>query len=104
MLDTNKTNKESEQRAELHKKIWGIADSVRGAVDGWDFKQYILGILFYRFISENITDYFNKPEHENGDINFDYSKITDDLAKQDFKPGAVEDKGFLFCQANYLQM
>lgn len=94
MLDTNKTNKESEQRAELHKKIWGIADSVRGAVDGWDFKQYILGILFYRFISENITDYFNKAEHEIGDVNFDYSKITDALANQDFKRDAVEDKGF----------
>ena len=106
MLDTNKINKESEQRAELHKKIWGIADSVRGAVDGWDFKQYILGILFYRFISENITNYLNEAEHEteDGDINFDYSKITDDLANQDFKPGTVEAKGFLFCQVNYLQM
>ena len=52
-------NRESKQRAELHRKIWAIADDVRGAVDGWDFKQYILGILFYRFISENMRDYFN---------------------------------------------
>lgn len=51
------------QRAELHKKIWAIADDVRGVVDGWDFKQYILGALFYRFISENITLYFNQAEH-----------------------------------------
>lgn len=47
------------QRAELHQKIWKIADDVRGAIDGWDFKQYVLGILFYRFISENLTDFFN---------------------------------------------
>jgi len=51
-------NQESQQRKELHRRIWAIADDVRGAIDGWDFKQYILGILFYRFISENITEYF----------------------------------------------
>ena len=50
-----KTNNGTAQRAELHRKIWAIADSVRGAVDGWDFKQYVLGMLFYRYISENIT-------------------------------------------------
>ena len=54
------------QRAELHKKIWDIADKVRGAVDGWDFKQYILGILFYRFISENMRDFFNTPMTASG--------------------------------------
>ncbi|MEG1841071.1 MAG: type I restriction-modification system subunit M N-terminal domain-containing protein, partial [Raoultibacter sp.] len=48
------------QRAELHKTIWSIADDLRGSVDGWDFKQYILGMLFYRFISENLTDYLNE--------------------------------------------
>lgn len=51
-------NQESQQRKELHRRIWAIADDVRGVIDGWDFKQYILGILFYRFISENITEYF----------------------------------------------
>ena len=56
------------QRAELHRKIWSIADNVRGAVDGWDFKQYILGILFYRFISENMVKFFNKTEHGAGDL------------------------------------
>ena len=94
MLDTIKTNKENEQRAELHRKIWDIANSVRGAVDGWDFKQYVLGILFYRFISENITDYFNKSEHEAGNINFDYAKISDIDAGNDFRTGTVDEKGF----------
>ena len=87
-------NRESKQRAELHRKIWAIADDVRGAVDGWDFKQYILGNLFYRFISENITEFFNKAEHEAGDNAFDYAKISDEEADRDFRPGTVEDKGF----------
>ncbi|PSM52090.1 type I restriction-modification system subunit M [Campylobacter blaseri] len=82
------------QKDELHSKIWSIADDVRGAVDGWDFKQYVLGILFYRFISENITEYFNKTEHEAGDLEFHYAKITDKEANEDFKPNTVEDKGF----------
>lgn len=86
--------KGTEQRAELHRKIWAIADDVRGAVDGWDFKQYILGILFYRFICENITQYFNRDEWESGDKDFDYSKISDDAATKDFKQDSVEEKGF----------
>ena len=91
---TDLENKESLQRAELHRKIWAIADDVRGAVDGWDFKQYILGILFYRFISENITEFFNRAEHEAGDLEFDYAKISDEEAEEDFRPDTVEDKGF----------
>ncbi|CAM3094651.1 type I restriction-modification system subunit M [Streptobacillus felis] len=87
-------NKESIQRQELHRKIWSIADNVRGAVDGWDFKQYILGILFYRFISENMSDFFNKAEHEAGDLNFNYAELTDEEANRDFRPSTVEDKGF----------
>lgn len=87
-------NKETIQRSELHRKIWAIADDVRGAVDGWDFKQYILGILFYRFISENITEFFNYAEHEAGDLEFDYAKISDEEAEEDFRPNTVEDKGF----------
>ncbi|MEL3908277.1 MAG: type I restriction-modification system subunit M [Treponemataceae bacterium] len=82
------------QRAELHRKIWAIADDVRGAVDGWDFKQYILGILFYRFISENITEFFNSAEREAGDLSFDYAKLSDEEAEVDFRPNTVEDKGF----------
>ena len=46
-----------QQRAELHRQIWAIANDVRGSVDGWDFKQYVLGALFYRFISENFSSY-----------------------------------------------
>ena len=94
MMDYVKENNGINQRAELHKKIWAIADDVRGAVDGWDFKQYILGILFYRFISENMTDFFNSAEHEAGDIDFDYAKISDEEAEIDFRPNTVEDKGF----------
>ena len=52
-------NKKEMERAELHRTIWAIADDMRGAVDGWDFKAYILGMLFYRYISENITNYIN---------------------------------------------
>ena len=100
MLDYVKENNGINQRAELHKKIWAIADDVRGAVDGWDFKQYILGILFYRFISENMTDFFNSAEHEAGDIDFDYAKISDEEAEIDFRPNTLEDKGFFIlpCQ------
>ena len=87
-------NNETTQRAELHRKIWAIADNVRGAVDGWDFKQYILGILFYRFISENITEFFNSAEREAGDLDFNYAEISDEEAEKDFRPNTVEDKGF----------
>lgn len=87
-------NKEGLQRAELHRKIWAIADEVRGSVDGWDFKQFILGILFYRFISENITEFFNIAEHEAGDLSFNYAELSDEEALRDFKPNTVEDKGF----------
>ena len=93
MANTKESN-ETVQRAELHRKIWEIADNVRGAVDGWDFKQYILGILFYRFISENMTEFFNKAEHEAGDLKFNYADISDEEAKEDFRAGTVEDKGF----------
>lgn len=87
-------NNETTQRAELHRKIWAIADKVRGSVDGWDFKQYILGILFYRFISENITEFFNAAEREAGDLYFNYAEISDEEAEKDFRPNTVEDKGF----------
>lgn len=90
---SKKTN-EGAQRAELHRKIWAIADDVRGAVDGWDFKQYILGILFYRFISENMTTFFNQAEHEAGDLEFNYADLSDEEAEKDFRSNTVEDKGF----------
>jgi type I restriction enzyme M protein len=65
------------QRAELHKTIWRIANDLRGSVDGWDFKTYVLGILFYRFISENLSSYLNKLEREAGDSDFDYTMLSD---------------------------
>lgn len=94
MADAKASSNETAQRAELHRKIWAIADNVRGAVDGWDFKQYVLGILFYRFISENIAEYFNDAEHEAGYPDFDYAALSDEEAEKDFKPGTVEEKGF----------
>ena len=54
------------ERAELHRAIWAIADDLRGAVDGWDFKNYVLGTMFYRYISENIAEYIDRGEHEAG--------------------------------------
>ena len=58
------------EREELHKAIWSIADDLRGSVDGWDFKQYVLGVMFYRYISENLTNYINEGEHAAGDAQF----------------------------------
>jgi type I restriction enzyme M protein len=68
------TTKEG-QRAELHKTIWRIANDLRGSVDGWDFKSYVLGMLFYRFISENLTAYINTGERQAGDQDFNYATL-----------------------------
>ena len=70
-----------QERAELHKTIWQIATDLRGSVTGWDFKQYVLGILFYRFISENLTNYINAYERASGGKDFDYTKLTDKEAE-----------------------
>ena len=58
------------ERAELHKTIWAIANDLRGSVDGWDFKSYVLGMLFYRYISENLTNFINENERESGNTDF----------------------------------
>ena len=79
-----------QQRNELHKTIWSIADDLRGSVDGWDFKQYILGTLFYRFISENLCAYLAEQED---DPSFDYSKLPDDQAEYG-REETVKEKGF----------
>lgn len=81
------------QRAELHKTIWRIANDLRGSVDGWDFKSYVLGTLFYRFISENLTAYLNKLEREAGDSDFDYTKLSDKDAEFG-RRDTVDEKGF----------
>lgn len=86
-------NRNIREREELHKAIWSIADDLRGSVDGWDFKQYILGIMFYRYISENITNYINEGEQKAGDINFDYAKLTDEEAET-IRSEMVNEKGF----------
>ena len=95
----------SQERDELHRTIWSIADDLRGSVDGWDFKQYVLGIMFYRYISENITQYINENEHATGDVSFDYAKLSDDEAEE-AREDLVNAKGFfilpseLFCNVH----
>ncbi len=81
------------QRAELHKTIWRIANDLRGSVDGWDFKQYVLGMLFYRFISENLTAYLNEHERRAGDSAFEYAALSDDAAEFG-RSETVAEKGF----------
>lgn len=81
------------QRTELHKTIWRIATDLRGSVDGWDFKTYVLGMLFYRFISENLTAYLNEQERAAGEADFDYPALSDTDAMRGFR-STVEDKGF----------
>ncbi|CAN5472134.1 type I restriction-modification system subunit M [soil metagenome] len=90
------------QRAELHKTIWRIANDMRGSVDGWDFKSYVLGMLFYRFISENLAAYINKLEREAGEIDFDYAKLTDKDAEFGRKE-TVAEKGFYILPSELFQ-
>lgn len=82
-----------QERAELHKTIWQIATDLRGSVDGWDFKQYVLGMLFYRFISENLTNYLNEEEHRAGNKDFDYLNLSDEDAEFG-RVETVKEKGF----------
>lgn len=95
-------NKKEQERDELHKTIWKIANDLRGSVDGWDFKQYVLGLLFYRFISENIENYVNGNQIKAGQANFKYSELSDEDALNG-KSQILEEKGFfilpseLFC-------
>jgi len=77
------------QRAELQAKIWRIANDVRGSVDGWDFKHFVLGTLFYRFISENFSTYI-----EGGDESIDYAKLSDDVITPEIKEDAIKTKGY----------
>jgi type I restriction enzyme M protein len=86
-------NRKEQERAELHRTIWNIANDLRGSVDGWDFKQYVLGMLFYRYISENLTSYVNAGEHEAGNLTFDYAQLSDEVAEQ-AREDLVTTKGF----------
>ena len=98
MLD----NKKEQEREELHRTIWNMANDLRGSVDGWDFKQYVLGMLFYRYISENFVKFVNAGEAEAGNNDFDYATISDadaEVAREDL----IQSKGYfilpseLFC-------
>ena len=94
--------KKEQERDELHRAIWSIADDLRGSIDGWDFKSYVLGIMFYRYISENLTNYINADERAAGDFEFDYALLSDEDAEQ-AREDMVKTKGFfilpseLFC-------
>jgi type I restriction enzyme M protein len=79
----------NEQRAQLQRQIWQIANDVRGSVDGWDFKQYVLGALFYRFISENFAKYI-----EADDEKIKYAELADDVITDDIKEDAIKTKGY----------
>ena len=89
MADTKK----EQERAELHRTIWAIANDLRGSVDGWDFKQYVLGMLFYRYISENLSAYIDEGEYETGDVSFNYAKLSDEKAEK-VRDELVRTKGF----------
>ena len=89
MIDTKK----EQERDELHRAIWAIADELRGAVDGWDFKNYVLGTMFYRYISEKLRSYINSGEHAAGNTDFDYAQMPD-AAAAEAKEGLVEEQGF----------
>lgn len=82
-----------QEREELHRAIWQIANDLRGSVDGWDFKSYVLGMLFYRFISENLTSFINKEEQRTGNSSFDYAQISDSDAEFG-REDTVREKGF----------
>jgi len=86
-------NRKEQERAELHRTIWSIANDLRGSVDGWDFKQYVMVMLFYRYISENLTDYINKGELEAGNDEFDYARILD-IEAEEARADLVQTKGF----------
>lgn len=92
MANNLNTTKEQE-RAELHRAIWQIANDLRGSVDGWDFKQYVLGMLFYRFISENLISYINEDERRSGKKDFDYAKLSNKEAEFG-RADTVKEKGF----------
>lgn len=95
-------NRKEQERAELHRTIWGIANDLRGSVDGWDFKQYVLGMLFYRYISENLSEYINRGEREAGNPEFDYASLTDEEAEE-ARPDLVQTRGFFILPSQLFQ-
>ena len=95
MLSIYNPMSKEQERAELHRTIWQIANDLRGSVDGWDFKNYVLGFLFYRFISEDLTTHLNQEEAKVGNNDFDYAKdVTDDDIDDDIRKQTIEEKGY----------
>lgn len=92
-MSNNLNNSKEQERSELHRAIWQIATDLRGSVDGWDFKQYVLGMLFYRFISENLTNYINADERRTGNKDFDYIFLSDEEAEFG-RADTIKEKGF----------
>ena len=92
----------NKEREELHKTIWSIAEELRGAVDGWEFKAYVLGAIFYRYISENLTDYINNLQAAAGIKDFDYAKMKDEEAKE-AREMMVQEKGFFILPSQLFQ-
>ena len=90
------------ERAELHKTIWKIANDLRGSVDGWEFKAYVLGSIFYRFISENICDYIHQLMKEAGQPDFNYAAIDDTMA-ENIRKKMVEEKGYFILPSQLFQ-
>lgn len=88
------TDNAEKERASLHKTIWNVADKLRGSVEGWDFKNYVLGMLFYRFISENLCRYLNDQEHECGNTSFDYAGLNNEDISDELVADIVREKGF----------
>ncbi len=101
-MTTTTNNIKEQERSRLHSTIWKIANDLRGSVDGWDFKQYVLGILFYRFISENLTNYINDEERRTGAANFDYASLIDDEAEFG-RTDTVHEKGFYILPSELFQ-
>ena len=87
------SNQKETEQADLHKTIWRVADDLRGSLDGWDFKSYVLGMLFYRFISEHLTHYLNEQEQKAGDSTFDYGRLDDKQAAQG-RAETIKEKGY----------
>ena len=89
-----KENENKSEKSKIYDSIWNTAEKLRGSVDGWDFKQYVLGFMFYRFISENITEYINKIERKAGNSKFSYADLDDSIIASDIKEDIIRSKGF----------
>ena len=98
MVDTKK----EQERSALHATIWKIANDLRGSVDGWDFKQYVLGILFYRFVSENLSSYINKEQKKAGEENFNYASLSDKQAEMG-RQSVLSEKGFFILPSDLFE-